>query len=129
MDTPVTGTPRVLLRIEGLVVLVAAIAAYSALGASWVLFAALVLVPDIGLLGYLAGPRVGATVYNAVHTYLAPGMLGAVAWVARQPHLWPVCLIWMAHIGLDRMIGFGLKYSAAFHLTHLGSVGRIAPTA
>jgi hypothetical protein len=129
MDTPVTGTPRLLLRVEGLVVLLASLFAYDAIGAPWIVFAALLLAPDIGLLGYLAGPRMGAAAYNAVHTYLAPGILAAIAWLGTHPQLWPVCLIWMAHIGMDRTVGLGLKYPAAFSLTHLGTVGRGAPTA
>jgi hypothetical protein len=126
MDTPVTGTPRLLLRLEGLVVLVASIAAYNALGASWMLFALLLLVPDLGLLGYLAGPRVGAVAYNAVHTYLAPGVLGLAALVTGRTELWPICLVWMAHIGMDRTLGLGLKFSTAFRFTHLGTVGRVS---
>jgi Domain of unknown function (DUF4260) len=129
MDTPVTGTPRLLLRLEGVVVLVAAVAAYRTLGASWLLFALLLLVPDVSLLGYLGGARVGAIAYNALHTYLAPAILASIAVLADRPALWPICAIWMAHIGMDRSIGLGLKFPAAFNLTPLGSVGRRAPTA
>ena len=94
---------------EGLVVLAASIAAYNALGASWILFALLLLVPDLGLLGYLAGPRIGAVAYNGVHIYLAPGVFGLAALVTSRAELWPLCVIWTAHIGMDRMLGFGLK--------------------
>jgi hypothetical protein len=129
MDTPVTGTPRLLLRLEGVVVLVAAVVAYRALGASWILFALLLLAPDIALLGYLVGARAGAAAYNALHTYLAPATLATVALLGDRPELWPVCVIWMAHIGMDRSLGLGLKFATAFSLTHLGTVGRVAPTA
>ena len=115
-DTAVTGTPRQLLRLEGLAMLVLAIAAYAALGASWGWFAALFLVPDLSLLGYLAGPRVGAWIYNAGHSLIGPALLAAFA-----PAL---AVIWLAHIGFDRALGYGLKYSSAFTATHLGNVGR-----
>jgi hypothetical protein len=129
MNTPVTGTPRLLLRLEGLAVFVAAIVAYRTLGGSWWLFAALLLVPDVALVAYAAGPRVGAAVYNALHTYLGPALLAGLGYLGAIPAPWPVCLIWVAHIGMDRMLGIGLKFSTAFRDTHLGSIGRAADRA
>jgi len=127
MDTPVSGTPRRLLRAEGLAVLLASVTGYYAIGASWTLFAAVILLPDLGLLGYLAGARIGALAYNAVHTYLGPATLAALAYSAVIPGAWPICLIWIAHIGLDRALGFGLKYPSAFQATHLGALGVTPP--
>lgn len=127
METPVTGTPRVLLRLEGLAVLVGAVLGYDALNASWLRFALLSLLPDAALVGYVAGPRVGAIAYNAAHTYLAPAMLGVLAYLNVLPGAWPICLIWMAHIGMDRVLGLGLKFASAFRDTHLGVVGRVVP--
>ena len=129
MNTPVSGTPRTLLRAEGLAVLIASVAAYEAVHASWVLFAVLLLVPDVSMLGYLAGPRLGAVVYNLVHTYIGPAALAGLAYLGAAPQAWPVCLIWLAHIGMDRALGFGLKFPDAFQSTHLGPVGRRASTA
>lgn len=129
MNTAVSGTPRLLLRLEALVVLIAAVIGYGALDASWILFAVVLLLPDVALAAYAAGPRVGAVVYNAFHSYIAPGMLAASAYVTSSPTLWALCLIWVAHIGMDRALGLGLKFSTAFRDTHLGSVGRNAPTA
>jgi hypothetical protein len=126
MHTAVTGTPLVLLRLEGLAALVAATVAYQGIGASWTAFAALLLVPDLGLLGYFAGPRVGALTYNTVHTYLGPVGVAATAYVGDAAGAWPFCLIWLAHIGMDRALGLGLKYPEAFNATHLGTVGRAA---
>jgi hypothetical protein len=125
MNTPVTGTPRVLLRLEGLSVLMAAVVGYQAIGAGWGFFAVLLLLPDLSLIAYAAGPRVGAVAYNAVHTYFGPAGLAAYAYVGDAPAVWPICLIWMAHIGMDRALGLGLKFSSAFGDTHLGAVGRI----
>jgi len=126
MDTAVSGTPRLLLRAEGLAVLIGAVVGYHAIGASWGLFAILLLFPDLGLIGYLAGPRVGAHAYNALHTYAGPAALAALAYYGVVPGAWPPCLIWVAHIGMDRALGLGLKFPSAFQHTHLGNVGRVA---
>ncbi len=128
MDTSVSGAPRLLLRLEGLAVFVGALAGYYALDASWLLFVLLLLLPDLAMIAYVAGPRVGAAAYNAVHTYVAPGILAALALVGVAPRAWPVCLIWVAHIGMDRALGYGLKFPSAFRETHLGPIGRVSPT-
>lgn len=124
----VLGAPRALLRLEGALTLVAALAAYAALGGSWGWLAALFLWPDLSMLGYLAGPRVGAVTYNAAHSHLAPALLAA-AHLLGAPD-WTVlgALIWFAHIGFDRMLGYGLKYDrfGATHLGHLARTGRRA---
>jgi hypothetical protein len=118
-----TGTPRpagLLLRAEGLLVGVAAIAVYTWLGASWWLFAALILAPDLSAFGYMRGPRTGAAWYNAAHTYVAPAVVGLAGTFGHLPLLLAVALIWTAHIGLDRAMGYGLKLPGGFKVTHLG---------
>ncbi len=122
----VTGAPRMLLRLEGAAVLVGAIVGYRAVGGSWVLFALLFLAPDLSLLGYLGGSRIGATLYNAAHTYLGPALVASLGLTAVGPRAWPIALIWAAHLGMDRAVGLGLKYPSAFRDTHLGTVGRAA---
>lgn len=126
MDTPVTGTPRLILRLEGLIILAASLAAYTHLGAHWGIFAFLFLGPDLSMLAYLAGPRVGAALYNAAHTYVAPALIAGVM-LLLDVKIWPLNVIWVAHIGCDRMLGFGLKYSSAFRDTHLGPLGSRRP--
>ncbi len=98
--------------------------AFAALQARWWLFAALFLAPDISFLAYLANPRLGAIVYNVLHSYIAPLGLGLVAHFGHFPVLLTVALIWVAHIGFDRAAGYGLKYGSAFGDTHLGFRGR-----
>lgn len=99
-------------------------ALYARTGASWWLFAALWIVPDLGLLGYLASPCRGARSYNALHTYLLPGLLALAALLTRaSAPLIPIALIWANHIGIDRMLGYGLKYAEGFRFTHLGRIG------
>lgn len=109
--------------------LIAAVIGYRTSGGSWLLFAVALLLPDIAMAAYAAGPRFGAAVYNACHSYLAPAVLAAVAFLASSATLRALCLIWIAHIGMDRALGFGLKFSTAFHHTHLGAVDRVAPKA
>lgn len=125
---PVTGTPRLLLRIEGALLLIAALAGYHALDASWILFALLFLTPDVSMLGYLAGPRVGALAYNAAHAYVGPAVVAGFTLTGVLPRAWPVVLIWAAHIAFDRALGYGLKYPTAFRDTHLGAIGRGSPS-
>ena len=114
--------PSVLLRIEGATVLVAAIAAYWQRGENWLLFALLILAPDLSMLGYLAGTRVGATAYNLVHNYLLPAILAAYALATGSELALSLAVIWFAHIGGDRLLGFGLKYPTVFQDTHLSHV-------
>ncbi len=122
----VTGGPKLLLRLEGLALAGAAVTLYAHSGFSWWLFALLLLAPDLSFLGYLAGPRTGAAAYNAFHTTLAPIALGLVSAPLDSPIALAIALIWLAHIGLDRGLGYGLKYGAGFGFTHLGRVGKNA---
>lgn len=119
-----TGAVRLVLRLEGLALLVASVMVYTlVLAADGGLFAALFLAPDLAFIGYLAGARVGAIAYNSSHAMLGPLALAGVGLVA-APALVPFALIWLAHIGFDRALGYGLKYPSAFGDTHLGRVGR-----
>ncbi|MEX0851790.1 MAG: DUF4260 domain-containing protein [Bauldia sp.] len=121
-----TGAVKTLLQLEGLALLIAATSAYAWVGAPWWLYAVLFLVPDIGLAGYLVRRRVGAIAYDALHVTFAPLVLGGLG-VAYDIQLavW-VALIWLAHIGVDRALGIGLKYEAGAAYTHLGRMGRRA---
>ena len=120
---------RVMLRLEGLAMLVAAIAGYRALGGTWGFFAATCLLPDLSLLGYLAGPTIGAIAYNTGHSLLGPLLLAGAGLLAGSPMALSCTLIWVAHIGFDRALGYGLKYTSAFGDTHLGRVGHAPPAA
>jgi hypothetical protein len=114
--------PAVLLHVEGAFLLVVSLACFHILHASWILFAALILVPDLSIAGYVAGVQPGTTLYNLVHTLTGPLALLAYALLAAHPALLPFGLIWTAHIGADRMLGFGLKYPTTFKDTHLQHV-------
>lgn len=121
MNPRATHTATIL-RLEGAVVLAFAVFSYHVLGAPWLWFFVLLLVPDVFMVGYLAGSRVGAAVYNVGHTYLLPGLMAAVGIVSGTTGLFYVAAIWTAHIGLDRLLGFGLKDPTGFKDTHLQRV-------
>lgn len=110
-------------RLEGLAALGLGIAAYAALGQSWLVFALLLLVPDIVMLGYLHSPRLGALTYNLGHNYVAPALLALLGLVV-GPLAYGLAAIWVAHIGMDRALGYGLKRGASFDQTHLGPIGK-----
>jgi len=114
--------PRFLLHIEGAVVAAAAVAAYFHLGYPWWLLVVLALAPDLSMLGYVAGPAVGAVTYDAAHTYAVPVALGSVGLLTDAELAAQVALVWITHIGVDRAIGYGLKYRTGFGDTHLQRV-------
>ncbi|QMV19587.1 DUF4260 family protein [Granulicella sp. 5B5] len=117
------GVPRKLLRLESLAVLVGAVTVYALSHDNWLVFAVLLLTPDLAMLGFMAGPRVGAFCYNTVHTYLGPVALLGYSFV--RPEVQPYALIWLAHVAMDRALGYGLKYGTSFSETHLGRIGAL----
>ncbi len=130
-ETPaVAGVPLRMLRSEGLVLLAAAVAAYfTGLDEPWWLVPLVLFVPDVFMIGYARSQRLGAWIYNFAHSYPAPAALGAVA-VLLDASLWQgVALVWFAHIGMDRALGYGLKYDTDFKDTHLGRIGENRRTA
>jgi hypothetical protein len=118
--------PRLLLRLEGLALFILATGAFAYTGASWWLYAILFLAPDLSFAGYRAGARPGAVVYNALHTTLGPAILAGLGLFLDHSMLIGIAAIWAAHIGFDRMLGYGLKYTSGFNDTHLGRIRRQA---
>jgi hypothetical protein len=120
----VSGLPRQILRAEGLTLLAAALVVYfDALDQPYWLVPLLLFVPDLFMVGYAQSTRVGAALYNAAHSYPAPAALGLTALLTGQPLGEAIALIWLAHIGMDRALGYGLKYDTDFKDTHLGWIG------
>jgi hypothetical protein len=119
-----TGGVKTLLRIEGLCVLAATLLLYGKFGQGWGTFALFFLVPDLSFAGYLAGPVIGAVAYNAAHSYVGAVITLTAGVLLAQPIVIAAGLIWCAHIGFDRMLGYGLKYSQGFGFTHLGLIGK-----
>jgi hypothetical protein len=114
--------PHALLRLEGLVVSAGALIVYFHADYNVWLFLALILAPDLSMAAYAAGPRIGALGYNALHTLVGPLVVGTVGIVADWKLGLEIALIWLAHIGIDRLMGYGLKYPTAFKDTHLQRV-------
>jgi hypothetical protein len=120
----VTGRPRAFLRVEGLALLVAALVAFSRTGQAWWLLPATLLLPDLGALGYLVSRSAGALLYNLAHaTPLPLALVGFGLW-QQGPLVIALGTVWLAHIGVDRAMAYGLKHDDDFGHTHLGRHGR-----
>jgi hypothetical protein len=113
-----------LLRLEHAAMALAALVAFQLSDGNWWLFAALILTPDLSMIGYLVNPKVGARAYNTVHGWFAPVILWLIALAAGSPLLTQLAIILAAHIAIDRTLGYGLKHESGFQDTHLGRIGR-----
>lgn len=121
-----TGGVRNALRLEGLVVFAAATIAYWQTGGTWWVYFVLFLWPDLSFIVYAMNKRAGVLAYDAVHTYTGPLVLGTLAFFAGWAPVLLFALIWAAHIGLDRLVGYGLRYPDAPDVTHLGIKGPVS---
>jgi len=119
----VTGNLHWLLRLEGVAIFVFALMAYEFMGFQWGFFVLVFLVPDLAILAYFHSSRVGAIAYNTMHSYILPLMLFAYGFFVSSSTANQFAIVWIAHIGFDRALGFGLKYSRGFRYTHLGRLG------
>ena len=114
--------PRALLRLEGVVLFACGIALYVREDYSILALVILFLAPDLSFVGLAGGPRVGAVAYDAAHTYVGPILLASVSAIVEVDAGVMLGLIWLAHIGIDRALGYGLRYPDAFRETHLQRV-------
>ena len=121
-----SGGVKILLRLEGLTLFAGMTLLYAIWDGSWWVYAVLFLLPDLSFAAYLADAKTGATVYNAAHSYMAPVALMTTSFALASPLWLSIAMIWLAHIGIDRALGYGLKYGAGFTFTHLGRIGRTA---
>ena len=114
----------VILRVEAVSLFVAGVVAWLQLGGHPLWLLPLLLAPDVSMIGYVRGPRLGAITYNLVHN-LAIGLAAlTVGWVAAVAPLALAGAILVAHVGMDRALGYGLKLPTDFRDTHLGRIGR-----
>lgn len=119
---PVMSLPNVLLRIEGLALFVGGILLFAHAGGAWWVFLLFLLAPDLAMLPYMISLRAGAIAYNIIHTFALPLVLLFVALSVSDAVLVQVAAIWIAHIGMDRVVGYGLKYATGFKDTHMQRV-------
>jgi hypothetical protein len=115
------GAPTRLLRLEGSALLAGSLLAYTTTGRPWWLIPLTLLLPDLSAVGYLGGTALGARLYNLFHITPLPGLLLALGWWQDASLASALGLVWLAHIGMDRMLGYGLKYDDDFQHTHLSS--------
>ncbi|RKL65768.1 hypothetical protein CR203_19170 [Salipaludibacillus neizhouensis] len=113
---------KLILHIEGITVLLVSVFIYSQLDAAWWMFFAFLLAPDFSMLGYMINNSVGAVTYNIFHSYILPLFLSVVSIFIVNDLLLAFSMIWISHIGMDRFIGYGLKYTSKFKDTHLQRV-------
>jgi len=118
------GGVRLLLRLEGLAVFLASLVFYKMVHGHWGTFALLFLAPDLAFLFYAVRRSLGTIAYNAAHSYVLPIALLCAGTL--HSALLPYALVWTAHIGFDRTLGYGLKYKTDFGDTHLGRLGKAA---
>ena len=128
MDEQIDGTvvsgPRWWLRLDGLVLLAGALALFATTQEPWWLVPVVILLPDLFMAGYVGGTRLGGFVYNLGHAYLLPAILSGIGLRSNSDILTALGMLWLGHIGMDRLAGYGLKYDDAFGHTHLGFIGK-----
>ncbi|UTM58316.1 DUF4260 domain-containing protein [Photobacterium sp. CCB-ST2H9] len=124
-----TGNVRTLLRMEGLCLFVISLLVYAHFNMSWSTFAWFIFAPDLALFAYLFHSKLGAIAYNLTHSLVGALTMIAVGYLNASDLLIQAGLIWCAHIGFDRALGYGLKYASGFHYTHLGQIGKRPITA
>ncbi|HEX9679131.1 MAG TPA: DUF4260 domain-containing protein [Candidatus Saccharimonadales bacterium] len=112
------------LRAEGLIILLASLFVYAELGGHWLWFGALIFSFDASMVGYLKNDRLGALTYNIGHSLILPLILAAASWQLNEDLWLKFSVIWLAHIGLDRSLGYGLKSFDGFKYTHLGTISQ-----
>ena len=115
----VVGAPRHWLCLEGATLLAGALIAYTTTNQPWWLIPLTLLIPDISAVGYLGGARLGARLYNVAHVTALPAAAIALGCWQHVPLVAALGLVWLAHIGMDRLLGYGLKYNDSPQHTHL----------
>lgn len=109
-----------ILKLEELAMFLFSIYLFGLTDFAWWWYPALILLPDISMLGYIAGPRKGAIAYNLFHHKGVALMVLCLGWYIPEPWLILAGIVLFGHSSLDRVFGYGLKYFDSFHHTSLG---------
>lgn len=115
---------KTLLKLEDIAEMLFSIFLFTRLDYSWWWFPALILLPDLSMIGYVINTRVGAMLYNLVHHKGAGILLGILGFAFGDQALMLTGIILFGHSAMDRVFGYGLKYSDDFKHTHLGTIGK-----
>ncbi|WP_342443283.1 DUF4260 domain-containing protein [Lysinibacillus sp. FSL K6-0075] len=113
---------RQIISFEYLIAFIITVFFFGHLDFSWLYFIVFLLLPDITMVGYLINTKIGALFYNMGHSFVLPAVLMVFGLLTSTPILLMAALIWLAHIFLDRALGYGLKYDDAFKKTHLQQI-------
>ncbi|WP_417279916.1 DUF4260 domain-containing protein [Celeribacter sp.] len=113
-------------RLEGALIFAICLIMLWTMGTPLPLWAMVLLffAPDLSFAGYAFGPRVGAIAYNLTHLYASGAGVALFGWLGEAPVSTALGLLWIAHAGFDRALGYGLKSSQGFEITHLGRIGK-----
>ncbi len=112
------------LRLEGLFIAITGLVLFNSEATNWWPWILFLLVPDLSMVGYLINNRVGAFLYNLGHSLVFPLLLLLLVSPLNSRTALYIASLWLVHIGVDRLMGFGLKLNDGFRHTHLGSIGR-----
>jgi hypothetical protein len=115
---------KTLLKLEALALWGLSVFLFSQLGYAWWWYPALFFAPDLSMVGYLGGTRLGAVVYNVVHHHAISFGLYVLGFFIANPVLQLAGVILLGHSNMDRVLGYGLKYPDSFQNTHLGVIGK-----
>lgn len=115
---------NLLLKLEEGAIFLFCIFLFSRLNFAWWWFPALLFLPDIGMLGYIINPKIGAYIYNVFHFRFIAACIAVYALTSGNDYWKLAAIIMFAHISFDRMFGYGLKYEDSFTTTHLGIIGK-----
>ena len=113
-----------LLKLEEAAIFLFCIFLFTQLNFAWWWFPVLLLLPDIGMIGYLISPKIGAITYNFMHHRLIASLVAGYALTYGNEYCKLAAIIIFAHISFDRALGYGLKYNDSFSNTHLGKIGK-----
>jgi hypothetical protein len=114
----------VIVRAEHVAIGIAGVLLYLVGGGGWLWLVPLLVAVDLSMIGYLAGPRIGSITYNAAHNFVVALLVLGIGWWGSIGWLQLLGALWLAHVGLDRALGYGLKLPTDFRDTHLGRIGR-----
>lgn len=113
-----------LLKLEEIAIFSLCVFLFNKLNFAWWWFPSLLLLPDIGMIGYAINPKIGAFTYNLLHHRLIAAIVAFYALTYGNEYGQLLAIILFAHISFDRILGYGLKYEDSFNNTHLGLIGK-----